>query len=320
MDSCSIGTLLESECHKTTYVNNSYVESIPDDQKYILATRTSLAETTLHTICAHHNAQYITYFSSSKVKCCDINKRHSKPVKTKLCTISLELHHEFPELTPGDKICYKCINHMRREKESTTHVDSDYEDSDTSIPLDEINRSLTYHDLSPIDKAKKSKAQLKKEILTKTAKISDAQPSSSRSEENIDEMRRNSESMIYLIEKLKEKYSSTTSYEERLKILTLAPKHFTLADIQENFGATKYMARQARKILSREGVLGCRTTRKGAGYTLSQDMKTKIASFFEEDDNSRILPGKKDVVSIRTDDGKQLKQKRLVLCKPQGAA
>ena len=71
---------------------------------------------------------------------------------------------------------------------------------------------------------------------------------------------------------------------------------------------SKYSIRVARKLKEEKGILSVPNPRHGK--TLSEDIR-KVVNFFEDDEFSRIMPGKKDYVSV----GKNVhKQRRLLLC------
>ena len=50
------------------------------------------------------------------------------------------------------------------------------------------------------------------------------------------------------------------------------------------------------------------------GRVLPQGTVKLVTSFYESDETSRIMPGKKDFVTVRKPDGRVQVQKRLVLC------
>lgn len=117
------------------------------------------------------------------------------------------------------------------------------------------------------------------------------------------------ESMMHqLIEKFKD---PETTYSTKLQLLTLSP--FSLYKTAAMFGAPLYMVRKARQVKAAHGILG--TPRKKIGSVkLSEEKKAEVISFYQRDDVSRVLPGKKDVISVRCPDGKRENfQKRLVL-------
>ena len=98
---------------------------------------------------------------------------------------------------------------------------------------------------------------------------------------------------------LRTKFNNTDSYYERVQILTLSP--FTIERTMREFGATNYMVKKSRDVKTQNGVLGLPD--KAKGKPLSEDLETNVIQFYENDDYSRICPGK-DCVSIgRTSDG-----------------
>ena len=116
-----------------------------------------------------------------------------------------------------------------------------------------------------------------------------------------------------MIEQLKEKFTSTTSRSERLTILTVLPERWSVAKVMEDFDVTSYMARSAKKLVEDKGVLS--TPNSKAGNPLSGNTLELVRSFFCHDDISRVMPGKKDFISVRNADGEKVhQQKRLVLC------
>lgn len=73
------------------------------------------------------------------------------------------------------------------------------------------------------------------------------------------------------------------------------------------------MVRQSKKILKDKGILG--SPNRKPGKSLPAEVVQTIQSFYESDEISRVLPGMKDCVSVRTDNGDKVKlSKRLILC------
>ena len=68
----------------------------------------------------------------------------------------------------------------------------------------------------------------------------------------------------------------------------------------------------AKKVKEEKGILSCPNLKRGK--RLSDALVEKILKFYESDDISRIMPGKKDYVIIYENGQKIHKQKRLVLC------
>ena len=74
--------------------------------------------------------------------------------------------------------------------------------------------------------------------------------------------------------------------------------------IQEEFHVTDYMARKSKEIVQDKGVLS--TPNPKAGHSLSAETVKLVTDFYNSEDISRTLPGKKDVVSVKQHDGKRV--------------
>ena len=106
-----------------------------------------------------------------------------------------------------------------------------------------------------------------------------------------------------MMEKLK-----TTSYPEKIQILTLIPDK-SREYASKRFDVCEYLIWTARKLKKFGGILAKPAPKKSK--TIPQETFDLIQSFFEDDEYSRQMPGKKDYLSI----GRNVhKQKRLVLC------
>ena len=101
-------------------------------------------------------------------------------------------------------------------------------------------------------------------------------------------------------QQLKEKFNDpTTSYSHNLQILTSSL--FTWMRTEEVFEATSHAVRRSSRIKKLCGIF--RLPDKKRGKKLSEEIKRKIKDFYEEDDISRICPGKKDFKSMKYKDG-----------------
>ena len=69
------------------------------------------------------------------------------------------------------------------------------------------------------------------------------------------------------------------------------------------------MVRQARELKSSSGILAI--PKKKTGKVLQKSTIEQVISFYEDDEHSRLMPGKKDYVSIQRN---VHKQERLLLC------
>ncbi len=113
-----------------------------------------------------------------------------------------------------------------------------------------------------------------------------------------------------IISQLKEKYS-TASRSEKLQILTLVPKSWSLRKIESEFRASNFMARKSKQLVIEKGILS--TPNPRPGRSLPQTSIEAVVHFYESDENSRMMPGKKDCISVRGAEGRITMQKRLIL-------
>ena len=121
-----------------------------------------------------------------------------------------------------------------------------------------------------------------------------------------------------IVQQLKDKFNSTTSSSERIKILTVLPKSWSKRKIAKEFDVFRYLARRAKQLVAEKGVLSSPTPK--GGTTLPVEIVEEVHKFYLSDSISRVMPGKKDFLSVKGADGKRVhRQKRLVLCNLQEA-
>jgi hypothetical protein len=289
--------------------------------KELFSLRTGLAQENLNLLCDHHKLEYGDYYAASFRTCCNILNCHKKPVKSVLSTITIAHNQVNPKLIPGQKICYKCLNKI--------NADCDYVESHKTISDNEfipdidrdivrqLNASLEAVDVSPI-KHNLDQNQLKRKIemkgdaiKTKFLKIGSIEAEMGISKE----MQTIAASATTFIAQLKNKFITTENVADRINLLTLVPDHWTMQRTKAEFGATEYMVKQGRQLLKEKGVLGNMESRdKSTKLRISQERRDNVIQFYQTDEVSRIMPGKKDIVSILTDKGRVHMQKRLVLC------
>ena len=96
---------------------------------------------------------------------------------------------------------------------------------------------------------------------------------------------------------------------EKIQILTLAPKSWSIAKVIQFFDVTKYQVLESCKLLDSRGILALPDAKRGSG--ISDEVIKDVLLFYQDDEFSRLMPGKKDCVSI----GRNIhEQKRLLLC------
>jgi hypothetical protein len=67
---------------------------------------------------------------------------------------------------------------------------------------------------------------------------------------------------------------------------------------------------QISKLVSENRVLS--TPNPKPGRSLSQTTQDIVVNFYVNDESSRLMPGKKDCVSVKTAEGRETVQKRLI--------
>ena len=117
---------------------------------------------------------------------------------------------------------------------------------------------------------------------------------------------------LEMVHQIKEKYDSATTRSENLSVLTVLPKSWSLHQIAKVFGTSRYLARRAKQLVADKGVLS--NPKPKTVKILSAQTEVEVKNFYLADDISRIMPGKKDCVSVvASDGGKVHEQKRLLL-------
>lgn len=115
-----------------------------------------------------------------------------------------------------------------------------------------------------------------------------------------------------LLEGLKHKFKNLPENDPlRVSILTIAPECWSIRQIAEEFQASYRMVKQAKDLRKSSGVLAIPPLKKGRN--LPDETVSKVIEFYENDENSRIMPHKKETVTVRINDRKEKKQKRLLL-------
>lgn len=115
-----------------------------------------------------------------------------------------------------------------------------------------------------------------------------------------------------LLSGLKEAYSNLSSNDTmRLRIVTIAPPSWSIRLVAREFKALRRIVKKAKELREMRSVLATTTSKSGKKF--SQKTISKVIDFFNNNSYSRIMPGKKDVVSIKMGDKRKLVQKRLLL-------
>ena len=114
-----------------------------------------------------------------------------------------------------------------------------------------------------------------------------------------------------MIEQLKEKFRTTTQKGDQLQILSVLPKSWSVKKLQEEFCVTSYMARQSKTLVKEKGILSLPDPKRGPSLPL-QTVQL-VCESYQSDEVSRVMPGKKDFVSVKEQGNRIHVQKRLML-------
>ena len=241
---------------------------------------------------------------------------------------------------PGKQLCKRCLTRINDElaaarvveaneaggADEPDYVPGESSQSESEIPSEtELNRSelntslgeigvspLKLHSLSSGSKVKEGKRKLQRiedkqletteTVRKKIAKVLDVQESKLTSFNKAAEYDR-------IVGLVSEKLQTTSDNRMRVQLLTLAPRSESVTFVAQQFNASKYLVQKSRAVFGEKGILGMPDQYHGHG--LSDDVKNIVKLFYQQDEYSRTMPGKKDFVSIKRN---VHMQKRLLLC------
>lgn len=111
-------------------------------------------------------------------------------------------------------------------------------------------------------------------------------------------------------QQLKNALSSATSNSERISLLAVVPHEWSMYKICKVFNVSRRIVARANKMRV-ESVHGGVVDRNKA-RNIDEHIRHTIINFYLSEENSRILPGRKDHVSTKVNGVRILKQKRLL--------
>ncbi|GBN07500.1 hypothetical protein AVEN_244878-1 [Araneus ventricosus] len=196
-------------------------------------------------------------------------------------------------------------------------IDSDEDYCESTVMIDQLNKSCEALDVSTIKVSKFSSKRKLHYMQTKVKKLSKCVATKAAAVIGVDNISNPSKTKdmtcpdcISMMQKLLNKFTNA-SLKEKIQILTLVPDSWTIQQTRIYFNTTEHLVKKARKLKATGGVLSMPCDKKGA--KLSSETVEKIIAFYYNDDNCRICPGKKDCISVASENGRVFKQKRLIL-------
>jgi len=115
--------------------------------------------------------------------------------------------------------------------------------------------------------------------------------------------------MRQLLSNIRLQIEMSASYKDKIQLLTLTPKSWSISKAIEFFGVTQYMVRRAFDLRDSQGILAVPKIYKRV--RLSEETERAVRAIYEDDEYSRQLPGQKDCITV---DGVKV-SKRLMLVK-----
>ena len=315
-------------CHQTIWTNGKTglmpLSALTEEDRKLILWRSdskNIHEQTAD-ICMHHQKALLSKYSVRQIRCCDPYNRHQRPVKSSLRTVT-EAFATKIKAKPGQKVCPSCVKisdtydtsdqHMT-EGSATDEFSPDIEDKE------DINESIVPLGVSPVKAhsipqhsrlsyAKRKVKKIERTITSKLAKTLQVPPEEILSTSQAEDCTGCSD-LIQLIQELKLK-CELSSRQEKVKLLTLAPSSWSIEKTALEFKVSQYLVRKARHLKSEAGILADPSSIKGKA--LEPAVIEAVKSFYEDDEYSRMCPGKKDFVSVKSETGRIHKQKRLLL-------
>lgn len=169
-----------------------------------------------------------------------------------------------------------------------------------------LKKSHTMNKAKRCSYGKRKSKQLEAAIKNKVAKALNVPEEEFASSE--DKSCSNCDEFDKLISEIKEKIK-TVPRREIIKILTLLPESWSRDKICKEFNVSEY--NKSRKLKREMGILSDPGAKQGK--ILPPEVSKRIKEFYESDEFSRMCPGKKEFVSVRENNIKVHKQKRLLL-------
>ena len=334
---CTIGLLLNKECHKTWHTKSKELfgfKSLEHAEEILW--RANLRNSNIDdtaTICSHHLHVFDKYYSAKYATCCNSFGSHKKKVKgTHTITLAMAKKLEFQCVTviPGQRFCRNCFGKAQGLDEENSSIASlsshseaelEYQHEivhhekrkklDASIEAIEIS-PITTRNLLPRQKVTAAKWKLAKVVTNLEDAFADSYGvetskillvESAKKNEDYDVTARNSKDFELLMNELQVK-SRSLSKDKLVQLLTLKPQSWSIAKTTSFFSVTPHFVETAVKVKNETGILSMPQKKKREG--LSQSVIDKVVAFYESQENGRILPGKKDYISVSKNVHKQI--------------
>ncbi|CAH0563100.1 unnamed protein product [Brassicogethes aeneus] len=269
---CSVGKIIGEVCHKTKIFD--FEGSFSDEDKDLLRIRVGQS---IENLCIFHKDRYLTYYSTWFGKsCCDSFKRHKSKIK--------KSPYSWQYLLPNTKNIHLVPELPKKLKKFIDgDNEEDWQDNNDSIIIDDID-----DDFIPLQELKKEVSEICK--------------FDSEEEPDDDKMGRN---YISPVKEIKETIP-TLDYENKINIISLAPKSWSLKRVASEFNIFEKTVRTAGNLSKEHGIFPKSRQINLKGRTsISEEVHTTVLDFYQQDDVSRLCPGAKEFTSVRDESEKK---------------
>ena len=291
LENCFIGKAKESDkCHKIWYVKRKEllpIAKLKQNELELVEWRSGVKVSdciyvSSAKLCLHHYQVYMKRFEKRQTKCCNIFQCHSgvkMPKARHLITLAMAktLVNQYKKITPGFKLCITCYKQAKKEystlltqmKQSsgTSETDeSEFATTENDNAVDMLNSNLHKQNISPIklhsqpqrQKVKQAKQKLSKAAQNLQASFSSVgisvSPVKVISQSTISSANCSNSDLDTLMNELKSKFQSS-SYQEKIQILTLKPDSWTTEKTSTFFHTTKHAVKKAISLKKEEDIL-----------------------------------------------------------------
>lgn len=116
-----------------------------------------------------------------------------------------------------------------------------------------------------------------------------------------------------MVSQLKEKFATASNRNDKIKILLVLPKSWSVVKISKEFQTTRYLAEQTKRLVEKDGIL-CSKVKKLGSKTLNSNTVKMVQDFYLDEDISRHCPGMRDYVTVNANSTEKVRiPRRLVM-------
>jgi hypothetical protein len=178
---------------------------------------------------------------------------------------------------------------------------------DFDICISKLNEALPYFGISPINKKDVRSA---KYIKSKVETIAHALENVLN--KRVAKVDQEEDDSGQIIQALKSKFESAADRNEKYLILTTLPITWTTYRIMNEFGVSQAMAMRSKELVLGKGIMSAPSVALNK-RAIDNSIIDAVKRFYLSDDISYACPGQRDYILIRSDDGKEKRQRRLLL-------